>query len=75
MKKRAGDAVCDGYQVALSVEDFYLGRSGHFRKIYGAAAADQGGGFFGGGDAGKLGHELTGMNKKHLGSSLLRGLF
>jgi len=54
MKKRACDAGGYGYEVALSVEDFYLGRFGHFGQVYGSATSDQGGHFFGGSNAGKL---------------------
>jgi hypothetical protein len=40
MKKRSGDTGGDGYEIALSVEDFYLGRFGHFGQVHGAATSD-----------------------------------
>jgi hypothetical protein len=40
MKKRSGNAGGYSYEIALSVEDFYPGRFGHFGQVHGAAAAD-----------------------------------
>ena len=66
VEKRPCDSGCDGDQVALTVEDFYLRRARHFRQIHGAAAANEGGAFFGCGDARQLRHQFSGMDKQRL---------
>src|SRR5260370_17102862 len=71
VEKRPRDSGCDGYQVALAVEDLYLWSARHFRQIHGAAGADEGGAFFVGGDARQLRDQLSGMDEQGLGASLL----
>ena len=71
VEKRAGYAGGYGYQLGLAVKDLDLGGAGHFREIYGPAAADQGGDFFGGGDARQSGHQLPRMDEQRPDNSLL----
>ncbi len=79
VEKCARDPGCDGYQVALAVEDLYLWSARHFRQINSPATADEGGTLFIGGDARQLRHELSGMDKhfkyKRLSASLLHRAF
>jgi len=64
MEEGAGYAGGNGDEDALSVEDFDLAGAGEFGEVDGAAAADAGGGGVVGGDGGKLGQELAGMDEE-----------
>src|SRR5258708_152724 len=64
VEEGAGYAGGDGDKVALSVEDFDLAGAGEFGEIDGASVADAGGGGFVGGDGGKLGEELAGVDEE-----------
>jgi hypothetical protein len=54
VEKRSGDSCGYSDQIALAVEDLHLWSTRHFRKIHGAATADEGRVFFAGGDAWEL---------------------
>ena len=64
VEEGAGYAGGDGNEVALSVEDFDLAGAGEFGEVDGAATADAGGGGVVGGDGGKLGQELAGVDEE-----------
>src|SRR6266446_4837291 len=71
VEERACDSGRDGNQIALAVEHLYLWSARHLRQIHGAATADEGGTFFIGGDVRQLRHQLSGMDKQRLSTSLL----
>ena len=48
----------------LAGEDFDLAGAGEFGEVDGASAADAGGGGLVGGDGGKLGQELAGVDEE-----------
>ena len=66
MEQGAGYAGGDGNQFALAAEDFDLAGAGEFGEIDGASAADASGGEFVGGDGGKMGQQLAGMDEQIL---------
>jgi len=64
MEEGSGDAVGNGDQVALAVEDFDLAGAGKVGKVDGASAADAGGGGLVGGDTRKVGQELARVDEE-----------
>ena len=63
MEEGSGDAGGDGEEFGLAGEDFDLAGAGKFWEVDGSSAANAGGGGFVGGDGGKLGQELAGMDE------------
>ncbi len=64
MEERSGYARGDGDEFDLAAEDFDVAGAGEVGEVYGASAADAGGGEFVGSDAGKLWQELTGVDEE-----------